>query len=250
MVSKLTFKSDKSTKKRKRHVDADSKQDGQQDQDRRQDQESQDQPNEWVDAEMTCDLNGPCMFLVNQNSTLLGISCDSAGKLFASASSSTPSSVQQVLVLSPILQSSFFTLKSYLGKFISVSKYGVCEATSEAIGPEQQFQLELLDNGLWSIKSVAHNMYLSLDQKDVRCDSSQASLNESFTIRVQSKYLKRPKKEIKSESLKIHTKELEERVGSKLDYDSIKLLKAAYKDGKLNEEIIRIREKIKGDHRC
>lgn len=64
MVSKLTFKSDKSTKKRKRHVDADSKQDGQQDQDRRQDQESQDQPNEWVDAEMTCDLNGPCMFLV------------------------------------------------------------------------------------------------------------------------------------------------------------------------------------------
>lgn len=79
--------------------------------------------------------------------------------------------MKQVFVFVPIVQSEKIALKSYMGKYLTISRYGVCEALAEAIGPEQEFEFVKPESGNgWSIKSVWEK-FLSIDEKDIRCDS-------------------------------------------------------------------------------
>ncbi|KAK9321636.1 FRG1-like family-domain-containing protein [Lipomyces orientalis] len=257
MVSKLTFKNDMSKKrKREKAVEEDdlgvgyeskkvtSSETAKNEVDHENDEEG------WVTAKSKDDLNGPCMFILNDSPPVC-MSSDGSGKVFPTVIKSfDPSNVQQVFVLGNIVQSDKYTLKSYLGKYFTVSKYGVCEATSEAIGREQELEIERKGTGDgWVIRS-AWDRYLCLSPNDVRCDSESVGFKETLMIRVQAKFRKHPKRTIDESQRKIHTRELEEKVGAPLDYDTVKMLKRAFKGGRLNEAILDVKEKRKTDHRC
>ncbi|KAK7202621.1 hypothetical protein BZA70DRAFT_292137 [Myxozyma melibiosi] len=281
MVSKLKFKNDGPSKKKRKITDT-TKSTDVLDKKLKESSPSAAEETEttWVSAEVVEDLNGPCMILLD--SPPLGISSDSLGKLFTTPLASlTPRSVQQVFVLArlPLTVSKRpsststekdkkeeaerqVTLKSHLGKYLSVSKFGGVDATAEAIGPEQIFEVvksskeQEKEQNRFALRSVAYDKYLAIDvsspsSPSIRCDSDSISQSELFHIRIQSHFRHRePTSNTPSTELKIHTRELEERVGAKLEREHIKLLKAAYREGRLNEAIIEVREKIKGDHRC
>ncbi|KAK9467543.1 actin cross-linking [Lipomyces arxii] len=258
MVSKLTFKNDKPKKrKREKHVSYADLGDDEFHPKKSSGREvggaeelEVDAGEGWVTALSTDYLDGPCMFILNDSPPVC-MSSDGAGKTFTTPISSLdPTNVQQVWVIGSIVQSEKYTLKSYLGKYLTVSKFGVCEASAEAIGPEQEFEIEHEETGNgWVIKSI-YGKYLSLNGKDIRCDSEVSGFKETLLIRSQAKFRKRTKKVVDESEMKIHTKELEEKVGAPLDYDTIKLLKKAFKEGHLNEAILDVREKLKTDHRC
>ncbi|KAK9458733.1 uncharacterized protein V1516DRAFT_608833, partial [Lipomyces oligophaga] len=259
MVSKLKFKSDKSAskgivKKRKLAHPSTSSSGSVQTQD--QDLENSD-GTEWVTAEFDYDLNGPCIFINGNNQCLAS---DGAGKLFSMPApmSQTPQSVNQVFILSSTTPTTSSTspvlkIRSHLGRYISVSSAGKSIATSastptstpasqisataEAIGPHEQFNFTALPNSKWAIclnSSSAGSSYISIDNDSNSpglSHKSTVSLADSFTIRVQAKFRNRPAQldnsQLKQD--KIHTKDLELKVGRKLDPSTIKLLKAAYK---------------------
>ncbi|KAK9370553.1 FRG1-like family-domain-containing protein [Lipomyces kononenkoae] len=258
MVSKLTFKNDKTKKRKREKTGEDENPDkgytskqiiSSERQETRLDQDDDEEG--WVTAKTKDDLNGPCMIIVNDTPPIC-MSSDGAGKIYSSVTQSyDPSSVQQVFVLGNIVQSERYTLKSYLGKYFTVSKYGICEATSEAIGPEQELSIERkVDTADGWVIASTWDKHLCVSPNDVRCDSESAGFQETMMIRVQAKFRKRPSKTIDESQQKIHTRELEEKVGKPLDYDTIKVLKKAYKDGRLNEAILDVKEKMKTDHRC
>ncbi|KAK9236014.1 FRG1-like family-domain-containing protein [Lipomyces kononenkoae] len=257
MVSKLTFKNDKPKKRKHEKAGEDddldkgykSKKNAAPERQEAQ-LDHEDEEEGWVNAKTKDDLNGPCMIIVNDAPPIC-MSSDGSGKIYSTVIKSyDPSNVQQVFVLGNIVQSEKYTLKSYLGKYFTISKYGICEATSEAIGPEQELSIERKETGEGWVIASTWDKYLCVSPKDVRCDSEAAGFQETLMIRVQAKFRKRPAKTLDESQRKIHTKELEEKVGRPLDYDTIKMLKKAYKDGRLNEAILDVKEKMKTDHRC
>ncbi|KAK9371992.1 FRG1-like family-domain-containing protein [Lipomyces chichibuensis] len=260
MVSKLTFKNDKPKKRKRDKAGEEEDQDdgyksrktSSSETQKAQQDHGQNEDNEegWVNAKTKDDLNGPCMFILNDSPPLC-MSSDGSGKVFPTVIKSyDPSNVQQVFVLGNIVQSEKYTVKSYLGKYFTVSKYGICEATSEAIGPEQELAIERKETGDGWVITSAWDKYFCLSHNDVRCDSESAGFKETLMIRVQAKFRKRPSKTIDESQRKIHTRELEEKVGAPLDYETIKILKQAFRNGRLNEAILDVKEKMKTDHRC
>ncbi|KAK9477885.1 hypothetical protein V1514DRAFT_332774 [Lipomyces japonicus] len=234
MVSKLVFKGDKVKKRKQDHsqkegLDQDKIKKSQK-VSRKYGHITQEEENKWVLAKSLDDLNGPCM-IVKDGEEPCCMACDGSGKMYsAPISTFEPTNVQQVFVLGNIVQSDSRTLKSYAGKLVSISKYGICEAKLEAIGPEQEIKIErhLLDDDRWVIRSI-WDKYLTIKSKDVRGDTDDVNENEIFTIRVQSKYRKREIKLDDDSDRIIHTNELERLVGDSLSREDAKWLKKAFK---------------------
>lgn len=169
-----------------------------------------------------------------------------------------PSSVQQVFVLVPMQASdNTYALKSAHGKYLSVDEDEVVQAKSTAIGPSEIFTLiKSQESNGWLIQT-SWNKYLSIKKvKDgyaVRGNSSDFGFCETFTLRVQTRYTDKVRNSKKSETDnndKISTKDLEGRAKRKLDKDEVKILKRAFKEGHLNEELLNLRQKSKSDTRC
>ncbi|KAK9455712.1 hypothetical protein V1511DRAFT_458318 [Dipodascopsis uninucleata] len=233
MVSKLTFKNDKSTKKRKRDhrptEKSDQEKSSQENGAKISNKEDDGEEQTWVSATSVDDLNGPCMIILNDSQRMC-MASDASGKIFATQiSSMEPTSVQQVFVIGRAVQSDQFTLKSYLGKYVSISKYGSCEATSEAIGPEERMEIEKKETGDgWMVRSV-WDRYISIKNREVRCDSDDSRFQETFVIRVQARFRKRQTKAARDGEQSIRTSELERLVGASLTSEQIRTLKQAFK---------------------
>ncbi|KAK9472210.1 FRG1-like family-domain-containing protein [Dipodascopsis tothii] len=252
MVSKLTFKNDKKRKREK--ADRSDKVHKAERPERTTAVVPEEEPEGWVSAETAEELRGPCMLVQVGPDGAHCVATDGAGRVSAAAVGDElePSAVRQVLVIVPIVQSPRFALKSHAGKFVTVSKYGVCEATAEAIGPEQE--LEFVEaGGLWHVRS-AWGKLLRVAPPDVRCDGELGAdgaleADTALTVRVQARFRPRAAAAATAEE-RLSTRELETRAGMALDRDAVRALRRAARDGRLNEAILDVRERSKTDHRC
>ncbi|KAJ9479783.1 putative actin-bundling protein [Pseudozyma hubeiensis] len=84
----------------------------------------------------------------------------------SSSARSTPTSVYQVWIATKVPGSSSparFTFKSAEGKFLGADKSGLLRASMEARGPQEEWTIDPTGHGSWKLRSV-HNRYLGLDQ--------------------------------------------------------------------------------------
>lgn len=270
MVSKLIFKGD-NNRKRKRHRSSEDKSKRLKHDDDAVGTAAQAEG--WINA--SNHLNGPIVIAVLGDSAPVCMCADSEGKVFTSTdldlygdSDSVmeciePSSVQQVFVLgalnfvdgkqkldtqSPALQ---FSLKTSHGRFLSAHKSGVLEARATSVGPNEMFTFEQVSNS-WTIKTI-WNQFVSI----VPCESSKTGYEAradskapfTVTVRMQAKFVPSIPK-AKKDYEYLSTRQLEERAGRRLTSDQVRELKAANKNGNLNEVLLDLRLKSKSDTRC
>ncbi|CBQ70300.1 conserved hypothetical protein [Sporisorium reilianum SRZ2] len=194
-----------------------------------------------------------------------------------------PTSVYQVWVATKVPGSSSptrFTFKSAEGKFLGADKTGLLRASMEARGPQEEWILESSDRSLWKLRSV-HGRYLGLDQLAggktvVRADCDTADPEAAWTLRVQWKHRHAARHSADAKAT-LHTKandptavplgtrdqiiaqELQtfkSRAGSQylpsnyessLSKEERRALRKAEKEGRLAEEMLDRRSKLKSD---
>jgi protein FRG1 len=192
MVSKLTFKGDKPTKKRKRSskpaasstptttsVPDDIEDDG----------------TLWTTMTTTPSIRGPCMLIppatpqITSTSLPLALSSDTEGTLFFSPLTlnldndpltSEPSDVAEVLILAEVPgRKGRWSVKSAYGRYLSCDKNGLVFCERTAVGAEEEWGFERIagpgeepaeggeeeddDAVRWAIRSFTTNKYLSVE---------------------------------------------------------------------------------------
>lgn len=191
----------------------------------------------------------------------------------------TPQSVYQVWVATKVPGSSSpakFTFKSAEGKFLGADKHGQLRAFMEARGPQEEWTLEPAGQGSWMLRSV-HDRYLALDQvaggkRVVRADAERTDDETAqWTLRVQwkhrhaARYASNAAKPLakSNDPTIIHTnphdqvlaqelQTLKSRAGSQyvpadLSKEERRALRKAQKEGRLAEEMLDRRSKLKSD---
>ncbi|SNX82264.1 uncharacterized protein MEPE_00970 [Melanopsichium pennsylvanicum] len=201
-----------------------------------------------------------------------------------SSSSIIPQSVYQVWVATKVPGSVSpvrFTFKSAEGKFLGADRDGLLKASMEARGPQEEWILEPSGRGAWMLRSV-HNRYLGLDivaggKTVVRADSEQNDSKSTFHIKVQWKHrhtarhssdpkaLHRSTKPNDPTALQLDTRDqviaqeletfksragsqyLPSNYGSSLSKQERRALRKAEKQGRLAEEMLDRRSRLKSD---
>lgn len=196
----------------------------------------------------------------------------------------TPQSVYQVWVATKVPGSSSptrFTFKSAEGKFLGASKDGRLNASMEARGPQEEWTLETSGRAKWMLRSI-HGRYLALDQvaggKTVVRADAQGPMDPtaSWSLKVQwkhrhaARYSADAKETLRSKANdptarprgtrdQVLAQELEtfrSRAGShylpaayesSLSKAERKELRRAQKEGRLAEEMLDRRSKLKSD---
>lgn len=173
------------------------------------------------------DINGPVIFALSASYPIC-ISCDAAGKVFASPletvsgddlSTAEPTDVKQVWVATKIHGSEKYSFKSHHGKYLTCDKFGILSATREAISPEEEFTpvKSELGGGRWALQTV-RDQFLSVDEgtggMEVRGDADAVGFKETFMVRLQARNKKRSKATGADGRIKdkITRKELEEQL--------------------------------------
>lgn len=195
-----------------------------------------------------------------------------------------PQSVYQVWVATKVPGSSSpvkFTFKSAEGKFLSADKNGLLQAGMEARGPQEEWILETSEHGIWLLRSV-HNRYLALDQVAggktvVRADAERTDDETAqWIIKVQWKHRHAARHSADAKSTQrsktndptavqlgtrdqVVAQELEtfrsragsqylpSNYGSSLSKEEQRALRKAEKEGRLAEEMLDRRSKLKSD---
>lgn len=270
MVSKLKFKGDKPKPKRKRGGDERAKDAKDAKDGKRTKADTANSDVGWVTAASSLDLQGPVMITFpshDEDSRPYCVCSDAMGKVYTSSEldvvkaedvdkpihATEPNSVQQVFVLSPVPGSqSTFALKTASGTYLSCDKFGLVDAKARAVGPAETFVLSKTEGG-WYLQTK-FDRYLSVkrtkdeDDYQVRGDSDQVTLCETFVLRIQAKYQHKERQE--HHSTKISSKRLKGMAGTDLSDADISHLKRAHANGKLNEALLDFRQKKKSDTRC
>jgi len=272
MVSALTFKGDKKTKKRKR-VDTEEKFGAAEASKGREvvaSKPENDVPavedDSWVTAEGAGDIAGPVIFILPSEPPTC-MACDTNGKVFASGieniidddpSTAEPHDVRQVWVANRVAGTETFSFKGHHGKYLSCDKYGILSANTEAVSPLESFhsiptadtpgtfQIQTLRETFLTIKPTTSSKANALPE--IRGDAEAISFNTTLRIRMQARFkpkLKASKEEKARE--KISRKELEEAVGRRLQEDEVKRLKKARREGDYHEALLLIKVKNKHD---
>ncbi|SPO24985.1 uncharacterized protein UTRI_01496_B [Ustilago trichophora] len=195
-----------------------------------------------------------------------------------------PQSVYQVWVATKVPGSSSpvrFTFKSAEGKFLGADKNGLLKAAMEARGPQEEWTLETSGDGTWLLRSV-HNRYLALDQVAggktvVRADAERTDDETArWIIKVQWKHRHAARHSADTKSTQrsrtndptavqlgtrdqVVAQELEtfrsragshylpSNYGSSLSKEERRALRKAEKEGRLAEEMLDRRSKLKSD---
>lgn len=163
--------------------------------------------------------------------------------------------MQQVWVCARVYGSTTkFTLKSHLGRYLSVDKHGVLSATREAISPEEEFvpvRTELR-GGRWAWQTVRERFIgveMGAKGTAVRGDREEVGFCETWMVRLQKRNKVRVKagggggtSEGKMKD-RVSRRELEELVGVKLDDEQVKMLRKARREGGFHEALLDVRVK-------
>ena len=238
MVKALAFKGDKKAlKKRKRMHDGDGDGDGENaDASASKLLVATDAPpaddENWVSVDALADVAGPVMFVL-ATEPVTSLSVDQLGEVFAQAVenmvegqehlTAEPHDVRQVWIATRVVGSEHdFTFKGHHGRYLGCDRYGICSATTEAISPEETFQLHPTADapGVFDVRS-ARDTYLTVDAGkspvEVRGDMKEAGETTRVRIRMQARFKPKHKVE-KAEKVraKISRKELEGEVGLSL----------------------------------
>ncbi|KAA8648510.1 hypothetical protein EYZ11_010132 [Aspergillus tanneri] len=277
MVKPLTFKGDKSKKRKHRdptNPDLPSKRLQQ-----KQGHEHDDPHNDnddyapedttWVNADTPSDLAGP-VILVLASEPPSCVASDANGKVFASelenviesdARTAEPHDVRQVWVVTRVAGTEAVGFKGAHGKYLGCDSYGIFSATAAAISHRESFVIipgEVpgsfalqttggdKDNFL-CVKETTSGKTASGKAWEVRGDAESISFETTVRIRMQARFKPKIKanKETKAKE-RISRKELEEMVGRRLEDEEVKRLKKARREGNFHEEILDVR--VKGKH--
>ncbi|KAF8254088.1 actin-crosslinking protein [Wilcoxina mikolae CBS 423.85] len=272
MVSALRFKGEKKPKKRKRIAgskDEDGESSALAPTSKKASTKKEHDPDEegWVDSEVLDDLTGPILITLATTPPSC-LASDAAGSVFASPltlitgenlSTAEPSDVQQVWVCARVYGSTTkFTLKSHLGRYLSVDKHGVLSATREAISPEEEFTpvRAELGGGRWAWQTVREK-FIGVEEGGkgtvVRGDREEIGFCETWMVRLQ----KRNKVRVKAGGGgtageggmkdRVTRRELEELAGVKLENEQVKMLRKARREGGFHEALLNVRVKL-GKH--
>ncbi|KAG0087161.1 hypothetical protein BGZ93_000587 [Podila epicladia] len=270
--SKLSFKGENKTKKKKRKAENPA---------------DEEDPNAnadgWVHVKALSDLGGP-IFLTFSSDPPTSLSIDDKSKVIMrpiesdspSSSSSAPSLdqaeptvVQQVFVATMIPDSDRMTLKASNGRYLSSDKFGIVSADTEAIGMQEEWTaiLKPEENGGIALQSH-YGKFLSVDEVaaerpgsslgfQIRADSEVIGFCELFQAKIQAKYRKKAKK---AKEVQIATKDYEFEQSRKfqtwnhgrvvVSERDIKELDKAKKQGRFSEALLDRREKVKSDRYC
>ncbi|TKY85222.1 hypothetical protein EX895_006302 [Sporisorium graminicola] len=201
----------------------------------------------------------------------------------SSVGSLVPTSVYQVWIATKVPGSSSptrITFKSAEGKFLGADKSGLLRASMEARGPQEEWILEPCDRGVWKLRSV-HGRYLGLDQLAggktvVRADCDHTDPEAVWSLKVQWKHRHAARHSadvkdtlqskandptavplgIRDQILAQELQTFKSRAGSQYlpsDYASSlskeerRALRRAEKEGRLAEEMLDRRSKLKSD---
>ncbi|KAG4305963.1 hypothetical protein PORY_000873 [Pneumocystis oryctolagi] len=205
----------------------------------------------WIRLTSLEDISGP-LFLTFPSSPPIALSCDASGKVFGmpldvsdNLNAVEPNDVRQVWVSTAISDTGKYSFKSFTGKYLSCDKYGFLSAKQDALGYAEQFECFLREDGL-AIQSV-YEKFISIHELDdgveIRGDAETIGFCECFRAKIQGSRKKRKVEVKETVSHKIRSKELESMAGRKLSQEEIMQLKAAFKEGTLNEALLDIRVK-------
>lgn len=271
MVKPLSFKGDKKPKKRKR-VDNDEANGGPSSsskqvckaQDGNEDDDASDDT--WVSAEAASDVVGPVMIVLPSDKPT-ALACDANGKVFTlpienivddNPATAEPHDVRQVWVANKISGTDNFRFRGHHGRYLACDKVGVLSAFSEAISPNETFnviatadtpgtfQIQTLRDTFLTLKASTSSSASA--RPEVRGDEDKITFNTTLRIRMQARYKPKLKASKEEKALsKISRRELEEAVGRRLDEDEVKILKRARKVGDYHEKLMDLRAKNKHD---
>lgn len=209
--TKLKFKGEKATKKRKR---------GNGDDDERglsRRKTDEQEPECWVLPENINELRGPS-FIMHPSEPPLSINFHStANRIILQPLEKdksddnevpklldrTPSDVSQVWVITRVSGSATINIRTGTGegKFLSCDTHGIVSADRDARGPQEEWTPILLPDGMVAFMNI-YEKYLSVDEVaggalQLRGDSEEVGFAERFWVKIQNKYKKEAHEEEK-----------------------------------------------------
>ncbi|KAI9204456.1 FRG1-like family-domain-containing protein [Polychytrium aggregatum] len=261
-TSRLSFKGEepkkkKKSKKERSHPDGESARPLKDD----------DIPSEgWLAVDALDDFGGPTMICTPDPLLVLTSSETSDKAVFKAYPASIPlqelepADVAQVQVAVKLPNSDRYSIKSAFEKYLTVDKFGVVTFGSSAVGPTEEWEVIVKDDGV-AFKS-RFDRYLTLDQETLalRADSESLGFRETFQVRGQAQYRRQHRKKRKSDAVvdvehleRDHLKKYQSWGGGRVaagSSGSSSELKHAQKAGNLNEALLDRRVKIKSDKFC
>ncbi|KAJ7632747.1 FRG1-like family-domain-containing protein [Roridomyces roridus] len=278
--SKLSFKGEKKTKKRKREDGDDSVRKSK----RKEDDKD---PETWVLPEQPYEIRGPTFIVhpsdpspicITFNSTSHRVILNPLDKNRADSDDltaepptvleRTPTDVSQVWVITRVAGSPTINLRTGTGegKFLSCDAHGLVSADRDARGPQEEWTPVILPDGMVAFMNV-YEKYLSVDEvaggaMELRGDSEEVGFRERFWIKVQYKYKKEANEEEKQKKDGLSDPVRIDETGTNKIYQTWgmgrsvvsdadkKELKRARKEGRLAEAMLDRRAKLKSDRFC
>lgn len=138
-------------------------------------------------------------------------------------------------------------------RYLGCDKYGILSANGTAISPEESVLcIPIHDSASTFGLQTQREKFLTIDDSssgapEVRGDAETITFNTTFRIRMQARFkpkLKASKEQKSSE--KISRKELEDKIGRRLDDDEVRKLKKARREGNFHETALDM--KVKSSH--
>ncbi|CAG8448464.1 2240_t:CDS:2 [Acaulospora morrowiae] len=252
---KLSFKGDKSSRKKKK---------------RKAEESLEEEANRegWVRVATEDDLIGPLFFIFNSE-PLSCLYCSEKDNTIGVRSlppnqqliGGEPEEVSSVFVGAKVAGSeSRITLKTFSGKYLASDKFGIITADREAIGPQEEWTLVIRNDGV-ALQSY-YDKFLSVDEIAdggfrLRADAESIGFCETWIVKCQARFRKKAKSD-KKEVRKIDELEIEQikkyqtwgggRI--KTTKEDVTELRKAKKEGKMAEALLDRREKVKADRYC
>lgn len=137
-------------------------------------------------------------------------------------------------------------------RYLSVDKYGIPSASTEAISPEESFFCTPDPTATtFSIRTTRDKFFTvgeGATAPEIRADAEDEDASTAFRVRMQARFkptLTARKEEKVRE--KISRAQLEQEVGRQLEDDEVKKLKKARKEGTYHEALLDVKVKNKHD---
>ncbi|RKP11123.1 FRG1-like family-domain-containing protein, partial [Thamnocephalis sphaerospora] len=240
----------------------------------------------WVYATTLEDLTGPlyfafnatpprCLAVVEESHQLYLAPAagdrtvhhdDDDGAQIVAIRDAEPSEVTQVFVGQRLATGGGYTLRSVEGRYLSADKFGVVSCDKEAIGPTEEWQPVLREDGIaWQSvygKFLAEaamsgrGRVRKMSGPRLRADAEAISFSEVFRVKCQAGQNKRKRTASSAHGVSEADVDVEAKRyqsgGSRLrpDEDGERLLKRAKREGQLAQALLDRREKTKADRYC
>lgn len=232
-ATKLSFKGDKKTKKKRKLADYDDETSS--GKKARRDRKDDENPDAWVFPDNPEEIRGPTFFFhpseppvcITYDSTRRKITINPLPKLETLESeanadpdnarpkilSCTPTETSQVWVTTRVAGSETINLRTGTGegKFLGATVHGIVSADREARGPQEEWTPVILQPDSGAAGMVAfqniYEKYLSIDEAaggvlQLRADSDSVGFSERFWVKIQGKYKKEAVEEARKKTLK------------------------------------------------